>query len=82
MKIAIRKRGTVSDVYIDDRLVSHGCMGWEVASSGGGFAELTIHFVAKEADIDFEVDDPLSKAQEAQGANEPHRLSRPNLPKR
>lgn len=82
MKIEIRKSGKVSEILIDGHSVSRGCTGWEVASKGGGFAELTIRFTAKETDIGFEVDDPISQNQEEQVSNKHHRLFRSSSPKR
>lgn len=74
VKIEIRKSGKVSEILIDGHSVSRGCTGWEVASKGGGFAELTIRFTAKETDIVFKVDDPFSPIQEEQGSKKSHRL--------
>lgn len=81
MKIEIHKSGTASEIFIDGQLVSHGCMGWEVISKGGGFAELTIRFIAKETDINFNVDNPLKQTPKVQEQKKFHQLFRPNSTK-
>lgn len=63
MKIEIQKKNGISSIFLDGKPVSR-CMGFDISSSGSGFATVNLRFLAKDLDLSVDTDEPMLQAQE------------------
>ena len=57
MKIEIRKEHDKAHILLDGKPVENGCMGFEITSSGGGFATVALKFIVRNLGLDAVIED-------------------------